>query len=80
MTTEATLSTTATDFLIQHVGTDAPQGHSTANSSPGQTDRRERLLRVYDELDDVGKQRLLKLATELTEPNDARTASLSRSE
>jgi hypothetical protein len=50
---------------------DAPQAHNTANSSPGQTERREQLLRVYDGLDDVGKQRLLRLAMELTEPNAA---------
>jgi hypothetical protein len=68
MTTEATLSTT---FLIQHLGTDAAQARCTVNSSPGQTERREQLLRVYDELDDVGKQRLLKLAMELIEPNAA---------
>ena len=71
MTTEATLSTTTTGVLIQHLDTDAPQARCTANSSPGQTERRERLLRVYDELDDVGKQRLLKLAMELIGANAA---------
>jgi hypothetical protein len=50
---------------------DAPQARSTPNASPGQTERRDQLLRVYDDLDDVGKQRLLKLAKELTEPNAA---------
>ena len=40
---------------------------SSATSSPGQTERREQLLRAYDDLDDAGKQELLKLAIELLE-------------
>jgi len=46
---------------------DDPQHTSTATSSPGQTERRERLLHAYDDLDDAGKQDLLKFAIELVE-------------
>lgn len=34
----------------------------TSQSSPGQVQRRERLLRIYDELDDAGKRELLDFA------------------
>ena len=37
----------------------------TSDASPGQSDRRERLIRRYDELDDAGKHELLRLAEEL---------------
>ena len=46
---------------------DDPQHTSTATSSPGQTEQSEQLLRAYDDLDDAGKQELLKLAIELVE-------------
>ena len=34
----------------------------TSEASPGQSDKRDQLLRIYDELDDVQKQELLRLA------------------
>jgi len=37
---------------------------ATSQSSPGQVQRREHLLRIYDELDDAGKRELLDLAVE----------------
>jgi hypothetical protein len=40
----------------------------TSEASPGQSDRRERLIRIYDELDDAGKQELLRFAEELSRP------------
>jgi hypothetical protein len=45
--------------------TTKPRMENTSNSSPGQSDRREQLLRIYDELDDAGKQELLRLAQDL---------------
>jgi hypothetical protein len=33
-----------------------------SEASPGQSDKRDQLLRIYDELDDVQKQELLRLA------------------
>jgi hypothetical protein len=38
------------------------QSDSTSEASPGQSDKRDQLLRIYDELDDVQKQELLRLA------------------
>jgi hypothetical protein len=38
------------------------QSSSTSEASPGQSDKRDQLLRIYDELDDVQKQELLRLA------------------
>jgi len=38
----------------------------TSDASPGQSDRRERLIHIYDQLDDVGKQELLRLAEQLS--------------
>jgi hypothetical protein len=38
------------------------QCNSTSEASPGQSDKRDQLLRIYDELDDVQKQELLRLA------------------
>jgi hypothetical protein len=40
----------------------------TAESSPGQSEKREQLIRIYDELDDAGKDELLQLAKELSRP------------
>jgi hypothetical protein len=37
-------------------------------SSPEQSDRRALLLRIYDELDDAGKQELLRIAQDLLRP------------
>jgi hypothetical protein len=48
--------------------TTTPRMENTSDSSPGQTDRRDQLLRIYDELDDAGKQELLRLAEELSRP------------
>jgi hypothetical protein len=48
--------------------TTKPRMENTSNSSPGQSDRREQLLRRYDELDDAGKQELLRLAQDLLRP------------
>ncbi len=48
--------------------TTTPRTENTSDSSPGQVDRREQLLRVYDQLDDAGKQELLRLAEELSRP------------
>ena len=45
-----------------------PRPENTSDSSPGQSDRREQLLRIYDELDDAGKQELLRLAQDLLRP------------
>ena len=47
--------------------TTKPRMENTSNSSPG-SDRREQLLRRYDELDDAGKQELLRLAQDLLRP------------
>jgi hypothetical protein len=38
------------------------QSNSTSEASPGQSGKRDQLLRIYDELDDVQKQELLRLA------------------
>jgi hypothetical protein len=46
---------------------DVPETHSSANSSPGQAERREHLLRAYDDLDDAEKQKILQLAIALFE-------------
>lgn len=44
----------------------ANEPHSDSSpSSPGQSNRREELIRIFDELDDEGKQELLRLAKEL---------------
>jgi hypothetical protein len=48
--------------------TTKPRTENTSDSSPGQSGRREQLLRIYDELDDAGKQELLRLAQELLRP------------
>ena len=48
--------------------TTTPRMENTSDSSPGQADRREQLLRIYDELDDAGKQELLRLAQDLLRP------------
>jgi hypothetical protein len=45
-----------------------PRSENTSDSSPGQGDRRDQLLRIYDQLDDAGKQELLRLAEELSRP------------
>lgn len=39
----------------------------SSGSSPGQSDRREELIRIFDKLDDQGKQELLRLAKELAQ-------------
>jgi hypothetical protein len=44
--------------------TDEPHSDSSP-SSPGQSDRRDELLRLFDRLTDKGKQELLRLAKEL---------------
>jgi hypothetical protein len=38
---------------------------NTSLSSPGQSGRRDELIRIYDELDDAGKRELLRFAIEL---------------
>lgn len=38
-------------------------------SSPGQSDRREELIHIFDRLDDDGKQKLLQIARELARSN-----------
>jgi hypothetical protein len=44
----------------------ANESHSeSSSSSPGQSDRREELIRIFDKLNDEGKQELLRLAKEL---------------
>lgn len=43
------------------------QSTYTSPSSPGQDEHRERLLSIYDELDDAGRQELLHFAVELSE-------------
>ena len=48
--------------------TTTPPTENTSDSSPGQADRRDQLLRIYDELDGAGKQELLRLAEELSRP------------
>jgi hypothetical protein len=48
--------------------TTTPHMDNTSDSSPGQSDRREELLSIYDELDDAGKQELLRLAQDLLHP------------
>jgi hypothetical protein len=47
----------------------------TSDASPGQSDRRERLIRIYDELDDAGKQELLRLAEQLGAPGGRSTTT-----
>ena len=42
-----------------------PQTGATSDASPGQPEKREELIRIYDALDDAGKQELLRLAEEL---------------
>jgi hypothetical protein len=44
--------------------TNEPHSDSS-RSSPGQSERREELIRIFDKLDDQGKQELLRLAKEL---------------
>jgi hypothetical protein len=39
----------------------------SSSSSPGQSERREELVRIFDTLDDQGKQELLRLAKELAQ-------------
>jgi hypothetical protein len=46
--------------------TTTPRTENTSDSSPGQVDRRDQLLRVYDQLDDAGKQELLRLTEKLS--------------
>jgi hypothetical protein len=44
----------------------ANEPHSDSSpSSPGQSNRREELIRIFDKLNDAGKQELLRLAKEL---------------
>jgi hypothetical protein len=42
-----------------------PTTDTSSGASPGQSERREKLIRIYDELDDAGKQELLRHAEEL---------------
>jgi hypothetical protein len=42
-----------------------PHSENTSEASPGLGDRRARLVRIYDQLDDAAKQELLRLAEEL---------------
>jgi hypothetical protein len=42
-----------------------PPSGPTSQSSPGQPENRDLLIRIYDELSDTGKQELLRLAQEL---------------
>jgi hypothetical protein len=42
-----------------------PHSENTLEASPGLGDRRAQLIRIYDQLDDAGKQELLRLAEEL---------------
>ena len=42
-----------------------PHSENTSEASPGLGDRRAQLIRIYDQLDDAGKQELLRLAEEL---------------
>jgi hypothetical protein len=42
------------------------QTDNTSEASPGQSNKRDQLLRIYDELDDVQKQELLRLAMVLS--------------
>jgi hypothetical protein len=42
-----------------------PHSENTSEASPVLGDRREQLIRIYDQLDDAGKQELLRLAEEL---------------
>ena len=37
----------------------------TSEASPGQSDKRDQLLRIFDELDDIRKQELLRIGMEL---------------
>jgi hypothetical protein len=46
----------------------AANGNETSGSSPGQAEKRDQLIQIYDELDDAGKQELLRLAQELGKP------------
>ena len=46
-----------------------PTGNGTSAASPGQAEKRDQLIRIYDELDDAGKQELLRLAEELSKPH-----------
>ncbi len=39
--------------------------HRTSASSPGQSARRETLLRLYDDIDDAAKHKLLEFAKDL---------------
>jgi hypothetical protein len=41
------------------------QSDKTSGASPGQSDKRDRLLRIYDELDDGGKRELLRFGMAL---------------
>ena len=46
--------------------TDEPHSDSSP-SAPGQSDRREELIRLFDQLTDKGKQELLRLAKALAQ-------------
>ena len=48
--------------------TSKPLNDASSEASPGQSDKRDQLIRIYDELDDAGKQALLRLAKELFGP------------
>ncbi len=41
------------------------QNKTSSNASPGQPEKREELIRIYDALDDAGKEELLRLVEEL---------------
>ena len=43
-----------------------PQSGTTPRSSPGQSEKRDLLIRINHELSDAGKQELLRLALELS--------------
>ena len=53
----------------------APLTENTSKSSPGQPEKREQLISIYDQLDDVGKMELLLLAIKLTEARRAIAAT-----
>ena len=48
--------------------TSKPPNDASSEASPGQSEKRDQLIRIYDELDDAGKQELLRLAMELFGP------------
>jgi hypothetical protein len=43
-----------------------PKSETTSEASPGQSEKRDLLIRIYDELSDTAKQELLRLALELS--------------